>query len=94
VSGRDTLRRLREGVLRLASTIDVENGECECANGAKLSFRSGWKNGPKLFVFWPKIVIFEARIIAVPSPSFSKMKYISRSFVTIFHLNPIAQCCD
>ena len=44
--------------------------------GAKLSFRSRRQNVPEVFIFKPNIVIFEARIIAIPRLPLSEMKYI------------------
>jgi hypothetical protein len=43
---------------------------------AALSYRSRRKNVPQIFVFKPNIVIFEPRIIAIPRPLPSEMKYI------------------
>jgi hypothetical protein len=57
--------------------LRMRHDECKNGGRAKLSLRSRWKNGPEVFVFWPNVVIFEARIIAIPSPSLSKMKYVS-----------------
>jgi hypothetical protein len=43
---------------------------------AKLSSRFGRETGPDVFVFKPNIVIFEARIIAIPRLPLSEVKYI------------------
>ena len=43
---------------------------------AELSFRSDAKNVPGVFVLKANILIPEARIIAIPRPSLSEMKYL------------------